>query len=189
MRHLFIATATMAVLLATGAFPDRAGAADVGPPYGPPPAYGPRDDHGGPPPAYGQPPAYSPPPGYGRRDDYGPPPAYGQPPVYSPSPRYSSRDDYGPPAGYGPPRRYDPPDDYGAPPDYGPPPRPPHAIPYAVSPVRPACDMQWRCAEGFTGPWACGWRRVCYPRSSAEVYARPYRGYGPSPGPRYYGPY
>jgi hypothetical protein len=189
MRHLFIATAIMAVLLATGAFPDRAGAADVVPsPYGPPPAYGPQPDYGprddyGPPPAYGQPPAYGPSRRYDPRDDYGPPPAYGAPPAYSPSPRYSSRDDYGPP------RRYDPPDDYGPPPNYGPPPRPPHAIPYAVSPVRPACDMQWRCAEGFAGPWACGWRRVCYPRSSAEVYARPYRGYGPSPGPRYYGPY
>ena len=154
MRHHFIATATMAVLLATGAFPDRAGAADVVPsPYGPPPAYGPQ-------------------PGYGPRDDYGPPPAYGQPPVYTPQP------------GYGPP------DDYGPPSDYGPPPRPPHAIPYgAASPVRPACDMQWRCAEGFAGPGACGWRRVCYRRSAEEVYARPYRGYGPSPGPRYYGPY
>jgi hypothetical protein len=76
MRHLFFATATTAVLLATGAFPDRAGAADVGPsPYGPPSAYVP-------------PPAYGPPPGYG------PPSAYGLPP------RYNSPDDYGPPPGY-----------------------------------------------------------------------------------------
>src|SRR5215469_18975814 len=59
MRHLFVATATTAVLFAAGAF--RAGAADVGPPppaYGPPPVYGP-------PPAYGPPSAYGPPPGYG----------------------------------------------------------------------------------------------------------------------------
>jgi hypothetical protein len=195
MRHLFIATVTTAVLLATGAFPDRAEAADVGPPYGPPPGHGPqpgygsRDDYG-PPPAYGQPPAYGPSRRYDPRDDYGPPPAYGPPP----SPRYSSRDDYGPPPAYGSPRRYDPPDDYGPPSDYGPPPRPPHAIPYAVSPVRPVCDVRWRCVEGFAGPGACGWRRVCYRRSAAEVYARPYggyadRGYGLPPGPRYYGPY
>jgi len=176
MRHLFIATVTAVTSLATGAFPDRAGAADVGPPYGPPPAYGlqpdysPRDDYG-PPRAYGPPPAYGPSRRYDPPDDYGRPPHYSVPPAYSPSPRYSSRDDYGPPA------------------DYGPPPRPPHAIPYAASPVRPACDMQWRCAEGFAGPWACGWRRVCYPRSSAEVYARPYGGYGPPHGPRDYGPY
>jgi len=170
MRHLFIATATMVALLATGAFPDRAGAADVVPsPYGPPPAYGPQS-------------------GYGPRDDYGPPPGYGQPPAYSsPSPRYGSPDDYGPPPGYGQPPAYGSPSPrYGSSDDYGPPPRPPHAIPYAVSPrsyaVRPApsCDMQWRC-----GPWACGWRRVCYP----EHYARPYRGYPPPQGPGYYGPY
>jgi hypothetical protein len=40
MRHLFIAIVTPAVLLASGAFPDLAGAADVTPPppgYGPPP--------------------------------------------------------------------------------------------------------------------------------------------------------
>ena len=112
---------------------------------------------------YGPPPAYGPQPRYGSPDDYGPPPGYGQPPAYSsPSPRYGSSDDYGQP------------------------PRPPYAIPYGVSPrsyaVRPApaCDMQWRC-----GPWACGWRRVCYP----EHYARPYRGYPPPQGPGYYGPY
>ena len=162
MRHLFFATATTAVLLATGAFPDRAGAADVGPsPYGPPSAYVP-------------PPAYGPPPGYG------PPSAYGLPP------RYNSPDGYGPPPGYLA-------DDDGPPSDYGPSLRPPRAIPYAVSPrsfaVRPACDRQWRC-----GPRGCGWRQVCYPTQPwAEHYARPYRGfadrgYGPPPGPGYYGP-
>ena len=162
MRHLFFATATTAVLLATGAFPDRAGAADVGPsPYGPPSAYVP-------------PPAYGPPPGYG------PPSAYGLPP------RYNSPDDYGPPPGYLA-------DDDGPPSDYGPSLRPPRAIPYAVSPrnfaVRPACDRQWQC-----GPRGCGWRQVCYPaQPSADHYARPYRGfadrgYGPPPGPGYYGP-
>src|SRR5215470_1463624 len=120
MRHIFFATAATAVLVAIGAFPDRAGAADVG----------------------------------------GPPPGYGPPSVY------------GPPSSYGPP------------------PRPPHAIPYAVSPIRPVCDRQWRC-----GPWGCGWRRVCYPaQPSVEHYATPYRGYayrgyGPPTGPGYYGPY
>src|SRR5258706_1519730 len=109
MRHLSIATATtVAVLLAPGAFPGRAGAADVG---RPPPGYGP-------PSVYGPPPSYSPSPGYSPSDEYGRPPAYG------------------PPSAYGPPPGYDPPDDYGPPTDYGPTPRPPHGIPYAVSPVR-----------------------------------------------------
>jgi len=155
MRRIFIATAATAALLAIGAFPDRAGAADVGPPYGPPSAYDP-------------PYTYSPPPGYRSSDEYEPPPAYGPPPSAYPSPRYSAPDDYGPPL------------------DHGPPPRPPYSIPYAVSPVRPACDLQWRC-----GPWGgCGWRRVCYPvQPSAEHYARPYRGYGAPAGPGYYGPY
>src|SRR5215472_15735693 len=61
--------------------------------------------------------------------------------------------DVGPP--YGPPSAYGLPDDYGHPSDYAPPPRPPRAIPYAVSSVRPACDLEWRC-----GLRACGWRRV-----------------------------
>jgi hypothetical protein len=167
MRHLFTATATMTMLLAIGAFPNRAGAADVGGP--PPPAYGP-------PYTYGPPPGYSPSPGYTPSDEYGPPPAYGPPPsAYGPAPGYLADDD-GPPS------------------DYGPPPRPPHAIPYAVSPrsfaVRPACDLRWRC-----GPSGCGWSRVCYPaQPSAERYARPYRGfadrgYGPPASPGYYGPY
>src|SRR5262245_24862689 len=146
MRHLFIATAATAALLAVGgAFPNRAGAADVGPL----------------PPTYGPPSAYGPPPGYRPSDEYGPP------------------TDYGPPSVYGPPPVVAPPDDYGPPTDYGPLLRPRRAIPYAVLPVRPACDRQWRC-----GPWGCGWQRVCYP----EVYARPYRGYPPPPGPGY-GPY
>jgi hypothetical protein len=162
MRHLSIAAATtVALLLATGAFPGRAGAADVG---GPPPGYGP-------PSVYGPPPSYGPSPGYRSSEEYGPPPGYG------PSSRYSPPDDYGPL------------DDYGPPTDYGPPPRPPHAIPYAFSPrsyaVRPECDPQWRC-----GPRGCGWRQVCYPpKALPEHYARPYRGYGPPPGPGYYGPY
>jgi hypothetical protein len=157
MRHLFTATATAIMLLATGAFLDRAGAADVG---------------GPPPPAYGPPYTYGPPPGYSPSDEYSPPPAYGPPPSAYPSPGYSAPDDYGPPL------------------DYGPPPRPPHSIPYAVSPVRPACELQWRC-----GPRGCGWRRVCYPaQPSAEPYASPHRGYadrgfGPPSGPGYYGPY
>jgi hypothetical protein len=138
MRHFFTATATIVVILATGALSDRAGAADVGAPF------------------------------YVPRSGYAPPPAY------NPS------DEYGPLPGYGPPSVYGPPDDYGPPPDYDLPPRPPHSIPYAVSPIRPACDLQWRC-----GPLGCGWRRVCYP----ERYARPYRGYSPPPGPTYYGPY
>jgi len=181
MRHLFFATATTAVLLATGAFPDRAGAADVGPsPYGPPSAYVP-------------PPAYGPPPGYTLSDEYDPQPGYTPPRAYGPPPGY------GPPSAYGPPPRYNSPDDYGPPPggppsDYGPSLRPPRAIPYAVSPrnfaVRPACDRPWQC-----GPRGCGWRQVCYPaQPSADHYARPYRGfadrgYGPPPGPGYYGPY
>jgi len=162
MRHIFFATAATAVLVAIGAFPDRAGAADVG---GPPPGYGP-------PSVYGPPPSYGPSPGYRSFDEYGPPPDYG------PSPRYSLPDDN------------DPSGDYGPPSNYGPPPRPPHAIPYAVSPIRPVCDRQWRC-----GPWGCGWRRVCYPaQPSVEHYATPYRGYayrgyGPPTGPGYYGPY
>jgi hypothetical protein len=187
MRHLFTATAIMTMLLAIGASPNRAGAADVGSPYGPPSAYGP-------------PYTYGPPPGYRSSDEYDPRPAYGPPSAYGPLPGYSPSDEYGrPPAygpatAYGPSPGYDPPDDYGPPSDYGPPPRPPHAIPYAVSPrsfaVRPACDRQWRC-----GPRGCGWRQVCYPaQPSAEHYARPYRGfadrgYGPPPGPGYYGPY
>ncbi len=186
MRHLFFATATTAVLLATGAFPDRAGAADVGPsPYGPPSAYVP-------PPAYGPPPGYTlsdeydPQPGYTPPRAYGPPPGYGPPSAYGPPPRYNSPDDYGPPPGYLA-------DDDGPPSDYGPSLRPPRAIPYAVSPrnlaVRPACDRRWQC-----GPRGCGWRQVCYPaQPSADHYARPYRGfadrgYGPPPGPGYYGP-
>src|SRR5258708_11381383 len=118
-----------------------------------------------------------------------PPPGYGPLPGYSPSDEYGRPPAYGPATAYGPSPGYDPPDDYGPPSDYGPPPRPPHAIPYAVSPrsfaVRPACDRQWRC-----GPRGCGWRQVCYPaQPSAEHYARPYRGYPPSSGPGYYGPY
>ena len=114
-------------------------------------------DVGPPPPAY-WPPSAGPPPGYAPWNEYEPPPAYG------------------PRSAYGLPPRYDQPDDYGPLPDYGPPPRPPRVIPYAASPVRPGCDLQWRC-----GPWGCGWHRVCYP----QLYARPYRGYGPG----YYGPY
>jgi hypothetical protein len=146
MRHLFIVIATSAVLLAAGAFPDGAGAADVAPP---PPGYGP------PPSAYGSPPDYGAPPDYGPRPDYGPPSR-----AYRPRPPA-----YGPPIDYGPPHAYGP---------------APYPTPYAASPARPACDLQWRC-----GPWGCGWRRVCYP----EVYARPYRGFGPPPGPGDYGPY
>jgi hypothetical protein len=189
MRHFFIATAIMAALLVMEAFPDRAEAADVGGP--PPPAYGP-------PYTYGPPPAYAPPPGYTLSDEYDQQPGYTQPPAYGPPPGY------GPPSAYGPSPRYNSPDDYGPSPgyladddgpqsDYGPLLRPPRTIPYAVSPrsfaVRPACDRQWRC-----GPRGCGWRQVCYPaQPSAEHYARPYRGfadrgYGPPPGPGYYGP-
>src|SRR5215475_1162737 len=138
MRHLFIATATTATLFAAGgAFSDCARAADVGPP----------------PPAYGPPFAYGPPPGYTPSDEYEPPPAYGPRSAYGLPPRYGRPDDYGPPP------------EYGLPAEYGPPPRPPRVIPYAASPVRPGCDLQWRC-----GPWGCGWRPVCYP----QVYARPY---------------
>jgi len=185
MRHLFTATATITMLLGIGAFPDRAAAADVGSsPYGPPSTYGP-------------PPGYGPPPSYRSSDEYDPSPAYGPPSAYGQPPGYRSSDEYGPSSGYGPSPHYSPPDDYGPPSDYGLPPRPPHAIPYAVSPrsyvIRPqsfaACDRQWQC-----GPWGCGWRRVCYPaQPSAERYARPYRGYayrgyGPPSGPGYYGP-
>lgn len=137
MRHLSIATAATAVLLATGAFLDGARAADVAPP----------------------PPGYGPPPGYTTPNEYGPPPSYGPPPR-----------PYGPRSGYALPDEYSPPPAYGPPPSaYAP---PPYAIPYAASPVRPACGLQWRC-----GPWGCGWRQVCHP----EIYARPYRGYGPPP--------
>src|SRR5262249_13683697 len=144
MRHLFIATATTAILFVVGAFfPDRAGAADVGGP--PPPTYGA-------PYTYGPPPGYTSPPDYRQSDEYAPPPNFGAPPAY------------------------EAPDDYGLPRDYGPPPRPPRAIPYAVSPIRPACDLQWRC-----GRWGgCGWRRVCYPEHDARPYrGYAYRGYGP----------
>src|SRR5229473_2840881 len=81
MRHLFIVTATVAALLATGAFLNRAGAADVGGPP-PPPGYGP-------PYTYGPPRGYGPPPGYGPPDDYGPAPGY-------------LADDDGPQSDYGP---------------------------------------------------------------------------------------
>jgi hypothetical protein len=121
MRHLFIATATTAALLATAALPDRAAAADVGPsspPYGPPYTYGP-------------PPGSGPPPAYSTSDEYGRPPAYGPPPGYDPP------DDYGPPSDYGPPRR----------PPYAIPfaPSPPRFA------VRPACDLQWLCGPWGCG--------------------------------------
>src|SRR5215831_623121 len=109
---------------------------------------------------------------------YGPPPGYRQPPGYGPRRGYSLPDEYAPPSAYGPSPGYTLPGEDGPPPHaFGP---PSYATPYAASPMRPACDLQWRC-----GPWGCGWRRVCYP----EVYARPFRGYSPPPGPSYYGPY
>jgi hypothetical protein len=87
MRHLSFATATTAVLLAAGAFPDCVRAADVAPP----PAYGPRS-------GYGRPPGYSP------LHESGPPPDYGRR-VYGPLPGYVTRDEDGPPPAYGPARR------------------------------------------------------------------------------------
>jgi hypothetical protein len=183
----------VAALLATGAFLNRAGAADVGGHHhlqatghltlmarraamG---RYGPSDE-------YSPTPGYNPSPGYSLPDQYGPRLAYGPPSAYGPPPRYNSSDDYGPAPGYLA-------DDDGPQSDYGPTLRPPRAIPYAVLPrslaVRPACDRQWRC-----GPRGCGWRQVCYPAQPwAEHYARPYRGfadrgYGPPPGSGYYGP-
>jgi len=114
IRHLSFATATTAVLLATGAFPDCAGAADVAPS---PPAYGPRSGYGRP-------------PGYSRLDESGPPPAYGPPPrTNGPPPGHVTDDEDGPPPAYSPPpRTYGPPpghdvthDEDGVPPAYGPP--------------------------------------------------------------------
>jgi hypothetical protein len=66
MRHLFIAVFTSAALLASGAFPGHAGAADVTlppPGYGPPPSgYDWPPDHGAPPRVYvPRPSAYGPP--------------------------------------------------------------------------------------------------------------------------------
>src|SRR5258708_6707569 len=163
MRPLFIVTATVAALLATGAFLNRAGAADVG-----------GHHHLQ---ATGHLTLMARRAAMGR---YGPSDAYGPPPRYNPSP------DYGPAPGYLA-------DDDGPQSDYGPTLRPPRAIPYAVLPrslaVRPACDRQWRCGPRGCGwrqvcypaqPWA-------------EHYARPYRGfadrgYGPPPGSGYYGP-
>ena len=121
MRDLFIATATTAVLLATGAFLDRAAAADVAPS---PPLYGPRS-------------GYGPPPGYAPPDEYGPPPAYSPPSPYGQPPGYAPPDEYGTPPAYSLPRRA-----------YGP---PPYGIPYAASPVRPACGLQWRCGPWGCG--------------------------------------
>jgi hypothetical protein len=114
-----------------------------------------------------------PPPGYGP-----PPSSYDWPPDRGAPPRT-----YGlPPSVYGP--AYGPQTDYGPPPEYGPPPRlyvrPPYAVPYAASPIRPACDLRWQC-----GPWGCAWRQVCYPK----VYARPYRGFAQPIDPDDYGPY
>jgi hypothetical protein len=121
MRKLFIgiaiAIAGPAALLAAGAFPDRAGAADV---TEPPPGYGP-------PPSYQQPPAYVPPgygqPGYGA-PGYGPPPSAYAPPPYQ-----------GPPGNYGPPGAYAP-----APYAYGP---PAYAVPYPCD-ARWGCGA-WGC--------------------------------------------
>lgn len=152
MRPAFVSVVIPVVLFAAAVFSDHAGAADVPQP----------------PPGYGPPPAYTPPP-----PDYGPPShAYGPPPdAYEPPPGYRPRVDYGPPPGYGPPPEYAAPlRGYG----------PAYPLPYAASPVRPGCDLQWRC-----GPWGCGLRRVCYP----EIYARHFRGYGPPPRVGEYGPY
>ena len=110
MRHLFIVTATVAALLATGAFLNRAGAADVGGPP-PPPGYGP-------PYTYGPPRGYGPPPGYGPSDEYSPTPGYNPSPGYSLPDQYGPRPAYGPPSAYGPPPRYNSPDDYGPAPGY-----------------------------------------------------------------------
>src|SRR5262249_32338292 len=78
MRHLSIAIATPAVLLASWALSDFAGAADVTPPprgyTPPPPSYDWPPDPGTPPPAPGLPP-----PPYAPQTDYVPP-KYGPPP-------------------------------------------------------------------------------------------------------------
>jgi len=85
MRHLSIAIVTPAVLLASVALSDFAGAADLRPQppgYKPPPSsYDFPPDRGAPPQAYGlPPPAHRSPPAYGPRTDYGSPPEYGPPP-------------------------------------------------------------------------------------------------------------
>src|SRR6266446_1527144 len=88
MRHLCVAIAASAALLAS---PHRTGAQGMA---APPPGYE------SPPYAYGSPPGYGLPPSYGPPSPgYGPPPyAYRSPPGYGPPPSY------GPPSpGYGPP--------------------------------------------------------------------------------------
>src|SRR6266853_420956 len=162
MRHLFFATATTAVLLATGAFPDRAGAADVGPsPYSPPSAYVP-------------PPAYGPPPGYGAPSAYGPPPRYNSPDDYGPPPGYLADDD-GPPSDYGPSLR---------------PPRAiPYAVSPRNFAVRPACDRQWQCGPRGCG-WrqVCYPAQPSADHYARPYRGFADRSYGPPPGPGYYGP-
>ena len=156
MRHLFFATATTAVLLATGAFPDRAGAADVGPsPYSPPSAYVP-------------PPAYGPPPGYGRLPLMACHPAITRQTTMARRPaarhlitvrRYGRRAQF--------------------------------RMPFRRETSRCARRV---IASGNAVPEAVGGGRCAIRRSlRADHYARPYRGfadrgYGPPPGPGYYGP-
>jgi len=93
MRNLSIAIVTPAVLLASLALSDSAGAADVTPPppgYRPPPSsYDWPPDRGAPPRAYRlPPPVHGSPPAYGPQTDYGPPPEYGPPPRPYASPSY-----------------------------------------------------------------------------------------------------
>lgn len=133
MRHLCIAIAVPAVLLAAGVAFGQAGAAGVAPrspgyeplpylyaaPHGyrPHPANGPQPRYALEPYAYGLPPQYGPPPsyapsrypftstGYGLRPEYGPTPL-GHAPLTS---AYGSLPGYGSNPEYGlPPRTYDP---------------------------------------------------------------------------------
>jgi len=143
MRHLCVAIATPALLLAAWASSDHAGAQGVTlPPLGyesPPYAYRP-------PPGYGTSPGLSPPgympqpyaygsPGYGPHPEYGPPPPSYLPPPYA----HRSPPGYGPSPGP-PPPGYGPHPEYGRPPEYGPPPRKPP--PYAMPSMQPRPDAR-----------------------------------------------
>ena len=163
MRHLWIATATSAVLLVAGLYPTDARAQGLvqppssyaPPPYGfgVPPGYGPPPNYGPPPSgreppsyAYGPPLGYGPPaefgprpPGYGPLPPYayGPPSAYGRSPEYSPAPRADEL----PPHVYGAPPGYGSPHQYHQRPEYGPP-RPYEPSPHAIPGTQPSPDAR-----------------------------------------------
>ena len=150
MRHLCIAIAVPAVLLAAGVAFGQAGAAGVAPrspgyeplsyPHAAPHRYrphhanGPQQRYALAPYAYGLPPRYGPPP------QYGPPPSYAPPgSAFTASTGYGPRPEYGPAAlGHAPlPSAYGSLPYYGSKPEYGLPPHTydpmPHAMPHDSS--------------------------------------------------------